>query len=165
MFPRDTKSSESTESPSISSNSAPSSTPSSASDKPTAALPSIISPGFKITGNLKSSGDVQIDGIIEGDINCRLLTIGQTGEMLGSITAETVRVSGKVEGQIKAKSVTFHRTAEMIGEIMHGSLTIESGAQIEGPVSRMQKASNGNGGEIASFDRTTSVKDGAATIL
>ena len=129
---------------------------------PTATVPSIISPGLKITGDLKSSGDVQIDGIIEGDIDCRLLTIGQGGEMHGSITAETVRISGKVEGQIKGKSVTLHKAAEMIGDIIHGNLTMEAGAQIEGHISRMQNADKG--GKVAASDPANSAKDSTTTV-
>jgi cytoskeletal protein CcmA (bactofilin family) len=125
-------------------------------------VPSIISRGLKITGDLKSGGDVQIDGIIEGNIDCRLLTIGQGGEMHGSITAETVRVSGKVEGQLKAKSVTLHKTAEMIGDITHGNLAIEAGAQIDGRISRMQNA--GKGDKIASSDPEISARNSAATV-
>ena len=48
-------------------------------------VPSIISPDLKIIGDLKSSGDIQIDGTIEGDINSRLLTVGEQATVEGCI--------------------------------------------------------------------------------
>ena len=103
-----------------------------------AGVPSIISPDLKIIGDLKSSGDIQIDGCVEGDINSRTLTIGQSAEVQGSIVADTVRISGTVIGQVKAKAVTLERSANMTGDITHGNLTMEAGAQFEGHVRRMQ---------------------------
>lgn len=105
-------------------------------------VPSIISPDLKIMGDLKSSGDIQIDGTVEGDINSRLLTIGEGARVDGSITAETVRVSGSVNGEVKAKSVTLDRTAKVIGDIVHENLTMEAGAFLEGGVRRMEMGGN-----------------------
>ena len=41
-----------------------------------ATMPSIVSAGLQVTGNLISDGDVQIEGTIEGDIRSRMLTVG-----------------------------------------------------------------------------------------
>ncbi len=101
-------------------------------------VPSIISADLKIVGNLKSSGDIQFDGTIEGDIDSRSVVVGQGAKVDGIITAETVRISGAVNGQIKAKSVTLDRTAEVVGDVIHESLTMEAGAFLEGGVRRME---------------------------
>ncbi|HZT19564.1 MAG TPA: hypothetical protein VFA23_09190, partial [Dongiaceae bacterium] len=44
---------------------------------PRSAAPSIISSDLKILGDLISAGDLQVDGIVEGDIQSRSLTIGE----------------------------------------------------------------------------------------
>lgn len=147
MFSRDSKSSESASSVS----SAPESVPSSIATKTTNSVPSIISPDLTITGDLKSNGDIQIDGTVEGDIDSRLLTIGQHAKVNGSVVAETVRISGRVEGQVKAKNVTLDKTARVTGDITHENLTMEAGAQFEGRVSRMQNAGNGSGAKVAAL--------------
>ena len=49
-----------------------------------AAVPSIISADLKITGNLESSGDIQVDGMVQGDITSRTLTIGEAARRLGT---------------------------------------------------------------------------------
>ncbi|MFQ5776025.1 MAG: polymer-forming cytoskeletal protein [Kiloniellaceae bacterium] len=111
------------------------------------AVPSIISPDLKIVGNLKSSGDIQVDGTIEGDINSRLLIIGEGARIDGSIVADTVRVSGTVNGQVKAKSVTLDKTARVTGDVIHEDLTMEAGAFLEGGVRRME----GAGAKVSPF--------------
>jgi cytoskeletal protein CcmA (bactofilin family) len=103
-------------------------------------VPSIISPDLKIIGDLKSGGDIQIDGTIEGDINSRLLTIGEQAIVEGSIVADTVRVSGTVNGQIKARIVHLDKVARVIGDVTHETLTMEAGASLEGQVKRLEPA-------------------------
>lgn len=103
-------------------------------------VPSIISPDLKIVGDLKSGGDIQIDGTIEGDINSRLLTIGEQALVEGSIVADTVRISGTVKGQIQARIVHLDKVARVTGDVTHETLTMEAGASLEGQVKRMEPA-------------------------
>ena len=53
-------------------------------------VPSIISEGTRIKGNIVSGGTIHIDGKIEGDISCDELIIGIKGAVLGSITANNL---------------------------------------------------------------------------
>ena len=102
------------------------------------AVPSIISADLKITGNLTSSGDIQVDGAVEGDISSRTLTVGEEALIDGSIVAESVRVCGQVSGEVRATSVTLAKTARVKGDIAHQSLSIEAGAYIEGNIRRLE---------------------------
>lgn len=106
-----------------------------------AAVPSIISADLKITGNLTSSGDIQVDGAVEGDISSRTLTVGEDAHIDGSIVAESVRVCGQVSGEVRATSVTLAKTARVKGDIAHQSLSIEAGAYIEGNIRRLEPES------------------------
>ncbi len=100
-------------------------------------MPSIISTDLKVIGNLVSQGDVQVEGEIEGDVRSRNLTIGETGSVDGEIHADVVQVNGTVRGRINAKTVTLAKSARVIGDIAHESLAMESGAHLEGQVSRL----------------------------
>lgn len=103
-------------------------------------MPSIVSEGLHVTGNMVSDGDVQIDGIIEGDVKGRHLTIGAHGGVVGKVIAEEVMVSGSVTGEVKAKIVTLARTSKVQADITHDSLAIEAGAEFEGRCKRSSSA-------------------------
>lgn len=100
-------------------------------------MPSIISTGLHVNGDITSDGDVQIEGVIVGDVKSRTVTIGESGEVTGEVIADQLQVSGKVAGQIKARSVNLARSARVQGDILHETLSIEAGAYIEGNVKRI----------------------------
>ena len=96
------------------------------------APPSLLSTDLRITGNIHSEGEIQVDGYIEGDIHAESLIIGETANVNGEVNAKTVRVHGFITGQIKADSVSLAKSAHVMGDILHESLAIEQGAFLEG---------------------------------
>jgi cytoskeletal protein CcmA (bactofilin family) len=114
-------------------------TPETAKPAPKNMAPTIISGDLRITGDVVGSGDIQVDGIIEGDVHGRSITIGEGAEVRGSLSADTVRVYGTVSGgTIKATTVSVAKTARILSNIMHQTLSIESGAYVEGDMKRME---------------------------
>ncbi len=111
-------------------------------------VPSIISPDLKIVGNLKSNGETQIEGTIEGDIDVPLLTVGEQGKIDGSTVAETVRIFGTVNGRVQAKTVRLDKSARVTADISHETLTIEAGAYFEGKVLPLKGASSGGAAKL-----------------
>jgi cytoskeletal protein CcmA (bactofilin family) len=95
-------------------------------------VPSIISADLALTGTVVSSGDVQIDGRVEGDVRVGALVIGETAELKGDIYAEEVVIRGRVEGGIWARRVQLCASAHVEGNILHQALSVESGAFFEG---------------------------------
>ena len=61
--------------------------------KPSAPKPkppaSVLSSDLHIVGNLKTSGDIQIEGTVEGDIRAHLLTVGEGATVKGEVVAST----------------------------------------------------------------------------
>ena len=94
--------------------------------------PSIISTDMVMQGSLSSSGDIQIDGRVEGDIRSAGLVIGEKAEVHGEIYAEDVTVRGKVVGRIRARKVLLAATSRVEGDILHEAFAVESGAFFEG---------------------------------
>jgi cytoskeletal protein CcmA (bactofilin family) len=95
-------------------------------------VPSIIGEDLKISGNVTSKGEIQVDGEILGDIHCGSLLLGDTSRILGSVIAEDVVVRGRVEGSIRGLRVTLQAQSHVDGDIYHQSLAIEQGAYFEG---------------------------------
>src|SRR5919198_3335801 len=109
---------------------------------PKSAVPSIISADLRVNGNLISGSDIQVDGWVQGDIQSRTVIIGAGATVHGAVQAETVRVCGTVNGQIKAESVVLEKTARVTGDVLHKTLAIEEGAQLEGMCKRIESATS-----------------------
>jgi len=104
-----------------------------AAPKPTTSrTPSIIAEGVIIEGNVSEAGELQLDGHIEGNLNCENLVMGESGNLNGLIIANDVVIRGTVRGEIRAKIVRLEKTAIVEGDVFHESLSIESGAKISG---------------------------------
>ncbi len=95
-------------------------------------VPSIISTGVRIAGDLTSDGEVHIDGVVEGDVRANSVTVSPCGSVSGAITGDTVRIEGQVDGQITGQSVSLAATARVKGDIAHDTLALEQGAHFEG---------------------------------
>lgn len=102
------------------------------SGKAAAKVPSIISENLRIVGDLVSEGDVQVDGMIEGDIRARSLTLSEGAVVKGQVEADEMHIRGTVEGQISGGHVELGRTARVTGDVVHEVLSIEAGAFIDG---------------------------------
>ena len=98
--------------------------------------PSVLSSDLKVKGNLLTSGDIQIEGIIEGDIQAHLLTVGETSKIKGEIIADDVIINGHVVGCVRGLKVRLTNKARVQGDIIHKAIAIESGAHFEGTVQR-----------------------------
>jgi cytoskeletal protein CcmA (bactofilin family) len=94
--------------------------------------PSIISADVVVNGTLVSTGDIQIDGRVEGDVRSIGLVIGDRAEIHGEIYAEDVTVRGKVVGRIRARKVLLAATSHVEGDILHEAFAVETGAFFEG---------------------------------
>ncbi len=94
--------------------------------------PSIISADLVVQGTLSSSGDVQIDGRVEGDVHSAGLVIGEKAFIQGELLAEDVTVRGRVQGSIRARKVLLCSTCHVEGNILHEAFAVEAGAFFEG---------------------------------
>ena len=123
-------------------------TPTTPKAKPPA---SSLSADLTVTGNMKTTGDIQVEGTVEGDIRAHLLTIGEGATVRGEVVADDVVVNGRVVGRVRGLKVRLTSTARVEGDIIHKTIAIESGAHFEGSVQRQDDPLNsGNGARAAS---------------
>ena len=102
------------------------------SSGPSKLVPSIIGEDLMITGNVTSKGEIQVDGEIQGDVQCGSLLLGDKSQITGCVLAEDVVVRGRVTGSIRGLRVTLQAQSHVEGDIYHQSLAIEQGAYFEG---------------------------------
>jgi len=94
--------------------------------------PSIISADVKIVGNISTVGEIQLDGVVEGDVICNSLTMGEHGGITGVVAADSLIIRGKVDGTMRARSIRLEKSAKVKGDVWHETLSVEAGARIEG---------------------------------
>jgi cytoskeletal protein CcmA (bactofilin family) len=122
---------------------------------------STISSNLHIVGNLKTDGEIQINGVIEGDVTAQALTVGNHARVSGEITGVDVVVHGHIDGKITAKNVRVAKTAKVVGDIFHEVLAIEAGAHIEGQLRRIDEAAKTR--KAAPFNQAAAPKPAAGT--
>ena len=106
----------------------------------TPSVPSILGRDIAITGDIKTDGEVQVDGRLDGNIKAGSLTVGESGAVNGKIIAGTVHIRGKVTGKIEANVVDLAETANVQADLVQDQLTIANGAFFDGKCSRKTAA-------------------------
>lgn len=94
----------------------------------------VISKGVKIEGKLSCSGNIRLDGEVQGDISSQgVVIIGEFGKVNGQINADNITIGGKVTGTVKAKDkVVLEAKANLKGDITTKTLMVEAGAIFNG---------------------------------
>lgn len=98
--------------------------------------PSILSSDIVVVGNIRSTGDIQIEGSIEGDVRSQVVIVGESATIRGEVVAEEVVVHGRVIGRLRGVKIRLSATARVEGDIVHKTIAIENGAHFEGSVQR-----------------------------
>ena len=92
-----------------------------------------------ITGNIGGQGNLHIDGRVDGDVSCASLIIGNSGQVNGNITADDAKIAGTVAGTVAAKVLTIEASARITGDLSYDSVSVETGAQVDGRVKRLTR--------------------------
>lgn len=93
--------------------------------------PTIIARDLRIEGNIFSSGLIEIEGTINGNIKGNAVILLENGVIDGEILAESFSIRGKFCGTIKARNVNIADKAQVSGTIEYETLSIEDGACVD----------------------------------
>ena len=106
----------------------------------------IIGNGTDINGNIKTNGDLRIDGFIKGTIQATgKVVIGSTGKVEGEISCQNADISGEVKAHIKVNELlSLKASAIVTGDILTNKLAIEPGATFTGAC-KMGNQTNNDG--------------------
>ena len=98
---------------------------------------SYLSETMQLEGDLRTSGCIDVAGLINGNIFVSEMTISDTGSVRGTIEASVIEINGHVEGKIIADTVIVGKTAVIKGDIFFkNTLKTEEGADIDGYIKR-----------------------------
>ncbi len=103
---------------------------------------SFIGTEVTITGNIGGTGNLHIDGRVEGDVTAATIILGTAGHVRGNIVADDAQIAGTIEGTVAAKSLSIEATARIIGDLSYDSVSVANGAQVEGRVKRLTRPEN-----------------------
>ena len=105
---------------------------------------------LQLEGDLRSSGSIDVAGLINGNVFVQEMTVTETGSVRGSLEAAAIEINGHVEGKVTADSVIIGRNAVIKGDIFFKkTLRTEEGADIDGYIKRVNNGKSNTEEDIA----------------
>lgn len=94
----------------------------------------LIGNGTTIKGEIKSNGDIRIDGTLVGQVYSKgKIVVGNTGVIEGEIYCQNADFSGNIKAKVEVSELlTLKATSRLTGEIVTNKLAIEPGARFTG---------------------------------
>ena len=120
----------------------------------------LISIGTDITGDIKSNGDIRIDGSLTGNLSTKgKVVIGATGKVKGEIICKNSEVAGIIEGKITVgQLLNLKASSKIHGDIVTSKLSIEPGAVFSGNCKMSDTDTNAGVGIIKEKEPEKSAK-------
>ena len=108
---------------------------------------SVLSAEVEITGTVKTSGSIRIDGKLDGELNCGGdAVIGKSAAIKGNLTVNSVSIAGSITGNVTARDrIEMKASARVMGDIKAKRLAVEDGVTFVG-----KSEVNPSGGGVSS---------------
>jgi len=111
---------------------------------------SLVGETLQLEGDLRSSGAIDVAGLVNGNVFVSDITITETGSIRGSLESTNAEINGHIEGKVTADSVIIGKTAVIKGDIFFkNTLKTEEGADIDGYIKRVNKGKSNTEEDIA----------------
>ena len=111
---------------------------------------SYVGETMQLEGDLRTSGSIDVAGLINGNIFVSEMTVAETGSIRGSVEATAIEINGHVAGKISADTVIVGKTAVIKGDIFFkNTLKTEEGADIDGYIKRANNGKSNTEEDIA----------------
>tara|TARA_B100001245_G_scaffold61921_1_gene42890 strand:+ start:35 stop:505 length:471 start_codon:yes stop_codon:yes gene_type:complete len=105
---------------------------------------------MQLEGDLRSSGSIDIAGLVNGNIFVSEIIISETGSVRGLVEASNIEINGHVEGKISADAVIVGKSAVIKGDVFFkNTLKTEEGADIDGYIKRVNNGKSNTEEDIA----------------
>ena len=105
---------------------------------------------LQLEGDLRSSGAVDVAGLVNGNVFVSEMIITETGSIRGALEASSVEINGHLEGKITADTIIVGKNAVIKGDIFFkNTLKTEEGADIDGYIKRINNGKSNTEEDIA----------------
>tara|TARA_Y100001970_G_scaffold19199_1_gene21476 strand:- start:4151 stop:4618 length:468 start_codon:yes stop_codon:yes gene_type:complete len=103
---------------------------------------SLISETFSLEGTLRTSGAIDIAGLVKGAVYTNDLIIKETGSVIGPVETDKIEIYGHLEGKVVARTIVIGSSAVVKGDILFSeTLKTEEGADINGYLKKTESTS------------------------
>jgi len=101
--------------------------------QPTSGALNVLGEGTTIDGNLTSSGDLRIDGVVNGNVETKgKCVLGLSGKIIGNIQAKSCDISGKVDGNVRVTDLLLVKSSGKInGDINTRAIGCQSSHRLK----------------------------------
>ena len=111
---------------------------------------SYVGETLQLEGDLRTSGNLDIAGLINGNVYVSEVTVTETGSVRGSVEASKIEINGHIEGKITADAIVIGRNAVIKGDVyFKNTLKTEEGADIDGYIKRINNGKENTEEDIA----------------
>ncbi|AQW61353.1 bactofilin family protein [Vibrio owensii] len=98
----------------------------------------LIAKGCSVSGELKVESDIQVDGIIEGQLHIEgTLVVAESGRVKGDIYAKQLIINGLLDGNCHAEHIQVLAKGRVSGKIWSNNLSIEAGGKFFGEAAEL----------------------------
>jgi cytoskeletal protein CcmA (bactofilin family) len=101
-------------------------------------IKSLIAEGSHISGNIRFTEGLRIDGEVTGDVRANdehasLLVISESAKVVGTVMADHIIINGSVKGPVHAQHMLeLQPKARIEGDVQYAALEMHQGALITG---------------------------------
>lgn len=113
------------------------------------ALYNSLTAGSKIIGTVVADSDFRIDGVVEGDVQCKgRVVLGDHGIIKGDLTCQNADIMGTINGSLHVdNTLSLRATGSITGDVKTQVLVIEPKAQFNGSCSMARESGTPDSGK------------------
>ena len=111
---------------------------------------SLVGETMQLDGDMRSSGSIDVAGLVNGNVFVTEMNVTETGSIRGSVEATSIEIDGHIEGKITADSIIIGKSAVIKGDVFfRKTLKTEEGADIDGYIKRVNSGKVNSEEDIA----------------
>lgn len=106
------------------------------------AAETVIGPSVKVEGNFVGSGNVVVEGVVNGSLKtAKDLRVGEGAKIKADVEADSATIAGEIHGNVRANSrLELLPTGKVFGNVEANVLVVAEGAIVNGKVTMVKPA-------------------------